>query len=164
MLFSNYDTPLRISNVAYSNGRPTGFGCLYPLFLKEYEILFCPSDPARDPTWQYGWGNWDTEDGEVQISYGFRGLHGLLKDPDLIAAVLADPTKAPPVTLALVDSHPKKVFAAEFYEPFLVPERVHHPRHINYIRCWGQVEQMNVIPSFGPTDEDFDAAIEILDL
>ncbi len=163
-LFSNLDTPLRISNVAWSNGRPTGFGCLYPLYLKEYDILYCPDDPVRDPKWQYGWQNWDTPDGEVQLSYGYRGLQGLIKDQALVQAILADPTKAPPVTLAIVDSHPKKVFAAEFYEPFFVPERVHHPRHINFVRCWGQVEQENVIPSFGPTDDDFDAALSHLDL
>jgi len=163
-LFSNLDTPLRISNVAYSNGRPTGFGCLYPLFLKEYQMLFCPDDPVRDPQWAFGWQNWGTEEGVVQISYGYRGLQGLLRDTGLIAAILADPTKAPPVTLALVDAHPKKVFAAEFYEPFLTPMRVHHPRHVNFLRCNGQCEQMNVMPSFGPTDEDFDTALEHLDL
>jgi len=162
-LFSNLGTPLRISNVVYSNGRPTGFGCLYPLFVKEYDIFFCPSDPVRGPEWVHGWGNWDTEDGEVQISYGYRGGQGFVKDSALVAAIALDPTKAPPITLATIDAHPKKVFAAEFYEPFLVPARVHHPLHINFIRCWGQVEQKNIIPSFGPNDEDFDLALELLE-
>ncbi|HPD14334.1 MAG TPA: type II secretion system protein [Planctomycetota bacterium] len=162
-LFSNLDTPLRISNVAYSNGRPTGFGCLYPLFVKEYVIFFCPSDPVRGPEWANGWDNWDTEDGEVQISYGYRGAQGFVKDPALLAAIALDPAKAPPVTLATIDAHPKKVFAAEFYEPFLVPARVNHPMHINLIRCWGQVEHKNVTPSFGPNPEDFDLALELLE-
>lgn len=151
VLFQNYDTPMRVSNVAYSQGRPTGLGCLYPLYLKEIDILFCPDDPVRDSKWEHGWDNWGTEDGEVQLSYGYRGGQGLLTDPSQM------------VTLATVDSHPKKVFAVEFYEPFLVPPRVHHPRHINLVRCWGQVEQMDVIPSFGPTDEDIEAALGLLD-
>jgi prepilin-type N-terminal cleavage/methylation domain-containing protein len=166
-LFSNLDTPLRISNVVYSKGRPTGFGCLYPAyieFIKEYQVFFCPDDPVRGPEWQFGRQNWGTDDGEVQISYGYRGLQGFVKDPAVVAAILADPTKAPPVSLALIDAHPKKVFAAEFYEPFLIPERIHHPRHINFLRCNGQTEQMNVLPSFGPTDEDFEVALEHLDL
>ncbi|MBM4032855.1 MAG: type II secretion system protein [Planctomycetes bacterium] len=163
-LFSNLDTPLRISNVVYSNGRPTGFGCMYPLFLKEYQILFCPSDPAREPDWEHGWQLWGTAQGEVQVSYGFRGLQGLIKDQALGDAIRADPTKAPAMTLATIDAHPKKIFAAEFYEPFLTPGRVHHPRHINFLRCNGQAEQMNVIPSFGPNEDDFDIALEHLDL
>jgi len=150
-LFGNYDTPLLMSNVVYSNGRPTGFGCMYPLFLKEYEILYCPNDPVRGPEWEYGWANWGTPDGEVQVSYGYRGAQGLLSNPDK------------PITLALVDSHPKKVFAAEFYQPYLVPPRVNHPRHINYLRCWGQVEQKNLVPSFGPDQEDFDIALTRLE-
>ena len=163
-LFSNLDTPLRISNVVYSKNRATGFGCLYPLFLKEYQILYCPGDPARDPEWDYGWANWGTDEGEVQISYGYRGLQGLIKNPALVQAILADPTRAPGINLSLIDAHPKKIFAAEFYEPFLSPERVNHPRHINFLRCNGQCEQQNTIPSFGPTDEEFDVALGYLDL
>jgi len=151
MFFSNLDTPTRISNVAYSNGRPTGLGCLYPMSLIEPRILYCPSDPVRSQEWTYGWANWGTPDGEVQISYGYRGGQGFFDDPNK------------PVTVALVDTHPQKVFIAEFYEPFTSPARVHHATHINFLRCNGQVEAMNLIPSFGPNDDDFIAALNLLD-
>jgi len=151
VLFPNLDTPLRISNVAYSNGRATGFGCLYPLFINEPKLFYCPSDPARNPEWDFGWQNWGTPTGEVQISYGYRGGQGIITDP------------ATRLAFGLFDKKPKRIFAAEFYEPFTAPVRVNHKRHINVLRCSGQVEQVNATPSFGPADTDFEAAVDLLD-
>jgi prepilin-type N-terminal cleavage/methylation domain-containing protein len=151
VLFANLDTPLRISNVAYSKGRPTGFGCLYPLFLKDARLLFCPSDPARDVRWYFGWQNWGTEKGEVQVSYGYRGGQGIVPDP---AKLLA---------FGLFDKAPKRMFAADYYEPFAMPPRIHHEGHVNLLRCSGQVDQVSLIPSFGPNPEDFDQAVAMLD-
>jgi prepilin-type N-terminal cleavage/methylation domain-containing protein len=151
VLFPNLDTPLRISNVAYSTGRPTGLGCMYPLFTKEPPLFFCPADPARSPDWQFGWQNWGTEDDEVQASYGYRGGQGIVDDPKKQLA------------FGLFDKRPKNAFITEFYEPFATPVRVNHPRHINVLRCSGQVEAVREVPSFGPADEDFVAALETLD-
>jgi len=147
----NLDTPLRISNVVYSNQRATGWGLLYPTFLATSATLFCPGDPARDLQWTYGWANWQSDTGEVQCSYGYRGGQNFVPD---------DKTA---LTLAALDSNPKKVFAADYYEPFATPIRIHHPNHINVLRCNGQVEQPHELVSFGPTDEDFQSALNILD-
>jgi len=151
VLFPNLDTPLRISNVAYSTARPTGLGCLYPLFLKEPGLLFCPADPARTLDWDFGWQHWGTPEGVVQLSYGYRGAQGLVDDP------------AKPLAFGLFDKRPKNTFITEFYEPFATPVRVNHPRHINVLRCSGQVDAVMETPSFGPNDEDFAAALETLD-
>jgi prepilin-type N-terminal cleavage/methylation domain-containing protein len=148
---ANLDTPLRISNVVYKNQRATGWGLLYPIFLNVPELLFCPSDPARHVGWTYGWRNWGTADGEVQCSYGYRGGQNLVPD------------EKTPVTLSVIDAYPHRVFGAEYYEPFASPARIHHPDHINFLRCNGQVEHSLEIVSFGPTDGDFQAALDTLD-
>ncbi|MFW6161422.1 MAG: type II secretion system protein [Planctomycetota bacterium] len=57
-VFTNRPTPLQISNVVYHSPTPTGWGELYPRYLGNYHVLFCPSDPGRSPTWEYGWSNW----------------------------------------------------------------------------------------------------------
>lgn len=150
-LFVNYFPPLRISNVAYKEGRPSGWGCLYPTYLPYYGVLFCPGDPVRDPAWAYGWENWGTPEGEVQCSYGYRGRHGFTTDPDL------------PLALGAVDGHPKKVFGVEYYEAFTAPARIHHTTHINLLRCNGQVEQSDLLVSFGPSPEEINAALGALD-
>jgi len=151
ILFSNLEDPLLISNVAYRDGQPTGLGCMYPLYLREPDILYCPADQVRDPKWERGWANWGTPTGIVELSYGYRGGHGIQDDPNK------------PIRLALIDAHPKKVFVIDYYEPFQDPPRVHHPRHINMMRGWGKVDQMNVEPSFGPNVEDLDAALALVD-
>jgi len=152
----NYFPPNRISNVLYKEQRPSGMGCLLPNYLEDYRnSLFCPDDPARDPDWEYGWLNWDTVDGEVQGSYGYRGSQGLVSDPDS------------PLNLAAVDTNAQKVFVTEFYEPFTSPiQRVNHLNHINVLRCNGSVQQVSQVTgyvSFGPNEEDFERALEALD-
>jgi prepilin-type N-terminal cleavage/methylation domain-containing protein len=152
VLFSNLANPLRISNVVFKDGQPTGWGCLFPKFVPDYHVFFCPSDPARDPKWQYGWDNWDTAKGEVQCSYGYRGGQGILTDPTT------------PMTLSELDRNHQKVFACDYYETFTDPPRIHHETHINVLRCNGQVEQINRVVTFGPKDpEDFQAALNVLD-
>jgi len=150
-LFVNHFPPLRISNIVYKEGRPTGWGCLFPAYLPHYGVLFCPADPARDPNWQYGWQNWGTAEGEVQCSYGYRGRHGFTTSPDS------------PLALGTVDGNPKKVFGAEYYEAFTSPARIHHTNHINLLRCNGQVEQSDLLVSFGPSEAEINAALAALD-
>jgi len=152
ILFVNIATPMRISNVVWKDKGPTGWGCLYPKYLPMYQTLFCPADPVRDAQWEYGWTNWETEKGEVQVSYGCRGRQGLV--PDAKTAV----------SLGTIESHPRKVFGCDYYETFTDPPRVHHGSHINLLRCNGMVESLNVIVSFGPKDpDDFQAALNALD-
>jgi hypothetical protein len=57
-LFTNRATPLQISNVLYHSPNTTGWGELFPRYLGNYHVFFCPSDPGRSPTWEYGWSNW----------------------------------------------------------------------------------------------------------
>jgi len=151
LVFVNTSTPLRISNVVYKDQGPTGWGCLYPKFVPNHRVLFCPADPVRAPEWRYGWANWDTEDGEVQCSYGFRGRQGLAPE--------AEST----LTIAELDNNPTKIIGCDFYERFTNPPRVHHETHINVLRCNGKVEQEGRIVSFGPDEEDFEAAVNGLD-
>ena len=150
-LFVNRKPPLRISNVIYKKRRPTGWGALYPIHLKNYHILFCPNDPGRGPAWEYGWSNWGSHNAEVQCSYGYRGRQGIVDDAD------------EPLRLGLIERSPRKVIGCDFYEPFFGPPRVHHRGHINILRCSGQVEQVDRIVSFGPTEQDFQAALDVLD-
>ena len=150
-LFVNYSTPLRISNVVYKEQRATGLGCLYPAYLPDYSVLFCTGDPVRGPEWFYGWDNWETEEGEVQCSYGYRGRQNLVADVNTA------------LTISELDSNPQKVAVVEFYETFTSPARVNHPNHINFLRCNGQVEQAGEIVSFGPNPEDFQHALDVLD-
>jgi len=153
VLFPNVFTPLRISNVVYKNKSATGLGCAYSKFLLEPRVLFCPSDPARDLKWQYGWQNWETETGEVQCSYGYRGGQGIV------------PEATTPITVSEIDRNHQKVFVCDYYETFTDPPRIHHENHINVLRCNGQVEQVNRIVSFGPKDpDDFQAALDVLDV
>jgi len=150
-LFANLETPLRVSNVVYASQRRTGWGCLYPEFLPDYNVLFCPADPARDPEWQFGWGNWGSAVDEVQCSYGYRDRQGIFQDPTIA------------LTLSEIDRNPLKVIGADYYEDFVIPARVHHPDHINLLRCNGQVEQVKVDVSFGPDPADFEQALQALD-
>jgi hypothetical protein len=151
-LFVNLATPLRISNVIWTNQRATGWGHLYPKYLRENETFYCPSDPVRGIEWaECGWRYWETEAGEVQCSYGWRGRQGLV----------ADATVA--LTLSQLERHPQKVVACDFYEPFTAPARVHHSAHINVLRGNGAVEQVGEVPSFGPDEADFLDALDALD-
>jgi len=147
----NHTTPLRISNTCYKDAQPTGWGCLYPQFMPDNNAFFCAGDPARDIEWEYGWQNWETEDGEVQCSYGYRGRQGLVDDAST------------PLALARVDGNPQKIIGCDYYETFTSPARIHHSGHINVLRCNGQVEQADEIVSFGPNDEDFIQAVNVLD-
>jgi competence protein ComGC len=104
-LFDNLSTPLRISNVIYTDLERTGWGILHPRYMEDYHIFFCPSDPGRNPEWQYGWSNWDTANGEVQCSYGYRGRQGITSDP------------GGAFSISLLDKRPGKVFGCDFYEP-----------------------------------------------
>ena len=151
MLFLNLSTPLQISNVVYKDQAVTGWGHLYPNFLPDYRVLFCPSDPVRDPIWTYGWDNWQMEEGEVRCSYGYRGRQGIMDDPEMA------------LPLSEVDARPQKVFGCDFYGGQTRPPATHHENHINLLRCNGQVEQLNVLPAFGPEPEDFQLALEALD-
>ena len=146
-LFANYDTPLRISNVIYKTQRRTGWGHLYPDYFVDNRILYCPEDPWTE----FGWRHWETEEGEVQCSYGWRGRQGLMDSAAL------------PLTLSEVDRNPQKAIGCDYYEPFASPARIHHDNHINVLRCNGSVEQVSVIPSFGPEPEDFQAALATID-
>jgi prepilin-type N-terminal cleavage/methylation domain-containing protein len=153
IVFNNVFTPLRISNIVYKDKQPTGWGCLYPKFLPDYRVLFCPNDPARDPDWEYGWRNWETETGEVQCSYGYRGGQNIL------------PEATTPITLSEIDRNRQKVLGCDYNETFTNPPRIHHENHTNILRCNGQVEQINRVVSFGPKDpEDFQAALDALDV
>ena len=151
VLFPNVLTPLRISNVIYTQQQPSAWGYLYPTFIADNRMFFCPGDPVRDVEWTYGWANWETEEGEVQCSYGYRGGQELVTDPTT------------QITLSVIEVHPRKVFAAEYYERFTTPARVNHPNHINVLRCNGQVEQSDAVVSFGPEDDDFVEALDLLD-
>ena len=151
-LFLNLETPLRISNVTYASQRATGWGHIYPRYLKERRIYFCPCDPVRSLEWdEHGWRHWETEEGEVQCSYGWRGRQGLVADESIA------------LTLAEIDSNPQRVLGCDYYETFTAPLRVHHKLHVNVLRCNGAVEQVREVPSFGPSDEDFEAALGLLD-
>jgi prepilin-type N-terminal cleavage/methylation domain-containing protein len=154
-LFSNHFPPLRISNIVYKNNQPTGLGYLFPKFLDEPEIFFCPDDPVRDMQWQYGWPHWGSADGEVQGSYGYRGRQGILDDPGT------------PLALSLVDRHPELTLVTDYYQPLDKAIRsFHHPGHINVLRCNGKVEQISQATgyvSFGPTDAEVDSALTFLD-
>ena len=151
-LFVNLATPLRISNVVYTNQRKTGWGHLYPHYLNDHRLFYCPDDPARDPQGEeYGWRHWETEGGEVQCSYGWRGRQGLV------------PSEATALTLSEVERNPQKALGCDYYEPFAAPPRVHHPHHINVLRCNGAVDQVSVTPSFGPDEDDFQLALAAID-
>lgn len=151
-LFTNFDTPLRISNVIYKNQRRTGWGCLYSYHRDEYGIYYCPEDPVRGPDWDaYGWQHWETEEGEVQSSYGWRGGQNLVDHEDTA------------LTLAALDSHPQKVIGCDYYEDFTPTARIHHDDHINVLRCNGSVQAVGLTPSFGPDPQDFQDALDALD-
>jgi prepilin-type N-terminal cleavage/methylation domain-containing protein len=150
-LFVNRAHPLRISNVIYKDRGSTGWGTLYPRYLEEYHVLFCPSDPGRGPAWEHGWSNWGEGLSEVQCSYGYRGRHGFARSPSTALCV------------ASIEHGPGKVLGCDYYEPFFAPPRVHHAGHINVLRCNGQVEQVEQVVSFGPRTSDFEAALDALD-
>lgn len=86
-LFTNRATPLQISNVVYHSPDTTGWGELYPRYVGNYHVLFCPSDPGRSPTWEYGWSNWfalpETEppDDPEPPDHPGRGHHRGWTDP-----------------------------------------------------------------------------------
>jgi len=152
-LFVNIASPLRISNAVYKNTQYSGWGHLYPKYLLDNRILYCPGDPVRDLEWaDFGWRHWETEEGEVQCSYGYRGRQG----------IVAEETTA--LTLSEIERNPQKIIGCDFYETFTAPVRVHHPSHINVLRCNGGVGQVNKIVSFGPEADDFQAALDALDL
>jgi prepilin-type N-terminal cleavage/methylation domain-containing protein len=154
-LFPNLFPALRMSNILYKDGRITGFGYAIPHYLEDFRrVLYCPDDPVRNPEWEFGWQNWEIENGEVQCSYGYRGGQG----------IVADPTT--PFTLSDVDRNPQKVFITEYYETFTTPRRINHLGHINVLRCNGSVDQVSQVPeyvSFGPNPADFEHALEVLD-
>lgn len=152
----NHFPEMRISNVLYKDQRVTGFGYAIPNYLDDYRrVVYCPDDPVRDPQWRYGWMNWNTEEGEVQCSYGYRGRQGLVSDP------------ATPLAMSIVETNAQKVFVVEYYEPFTSPiQRVHHKGHINVLRCNGSVDQLSQTTgyvSFGPDAQDFEDALATLD-
>ena len=152
-LFVNTTSPLRISNTIYKQAQYSGWGHLYPKYLRDNRIFYCPGDPIRDIEWaDYGWRHWETEDGEVRCSYGYRGRQGLVADP------------AVALTLSEIERNPQKIVGCDFYLPFAAPARVHHPSHTNVLRCNGSVVQVNRAIGFGPDDEDFQAALDALDL
>lgn len=157
ILYINRFPPLKMSNVTFTQNQVTGLGFLYawPPVLSDYNSFYCPSDPVRDPKWQYGWeDNWLTETGEVQCSYGYRGRQDFIDDADV------------DLTLGTIESHAQKVFIAEFYETHTLPKRIHHESHINILRCNGSVTQVGQVTgyvSFGPTDDDITTALHALD-
>jgi prepilin-type N-terminal cleavage/methylation domain-containing protein len=147
----NLATPLRISNVVYKSERITGWGMHHPRFLRDYHVLFCPSDPGRGPAWEYGWSNWGIAGGEVQCSYGYRGRHGICHSP------------LSSLTLSEVERAQGKVFGCDFYEPFFAPPRIHHKEHINVLRASGSVERVDKVVSFGPLPGGYGVALDALD-
>ena len=153
-LFPNLLPQLKISNVTFKEQTHTGLGYLYlkPEYLPDMRSYYCPADPVREPRWEYGWEkNWDVEGKEVQCSYGYRGRHGITDD------------ETAELTLAVLESNPKRMLVAEYYENL---KRIHHKGHINILRCNGQVvavDQSTAYVRFGPTDEDFDDALAVLD-
>jgi len=152
LLFVNNASPLQISNVIYKNQAPSGWGHLYPRYLKEHRLFYCPADPVRSVDWEtYGWHQWETEEGEVQCSYGWRGRQGLVAD------------EAVALSLSEVERNPQKVVGCDFYETHTPEWRVHHSKHINVLRCNGGVSQVDAIVGFGPEVEDSQAALDVLD-
>jgi len=151
LLFVNTAIPLQISNVIYTAKTITGFGFLYLNFLPDHRILFCPSDPIRDPQWEYGMENWLTDDGEVRVSYGYRGRQGFTDDPDAN------------LSLATLDSNPTKVIMCDFYGGGTAPPGHHHESHINVTRCSGQVEAVKALPRIGHDLATSQAALDLLD-
>jgi prepilin-type N-terminal cleavage/methylation domain-containing protein len=151
ILFLNLATPLQVSNLLYDGTRPTGWGHIFPKYVADERIFFCPCDPMRDPEWQYGWRNWESAGNEVRGSYGYRGRQGLV----VSAAV--------PLTLATLDRNPQKVVGCDFYGDVTAPPKTHHPSHINVLRCNGSVGRLNALPTFGPQPEHFVAALAVID-
>jgi len=151
MLPVNYFPPLRISNVVYQEGRSTGWGCLFPLFLADHNVLFCPSDQVRDEQWEFGWANWGTPAGRVECSYGYRGRQGLLYEPTV------------QLTLGVVDNNPQKVIGCDFNELAGATLRLNHESHINLLRCNGQVEREATTVSFAANDQACAQTLKALD-
>jgi len=150
-LFVNTAPPLRISNVIYRGHRVTGWGALFPGYLKNWHDFYCPSDQGRGPAWTYGWSNWGARAGEVQCSYGYRGRQGFVAQPNV------------GLTVSSLERHPRKVLGCDFHEPFFDPPRIHHDGHLNLVRCDGQVEQVNEDVRFGPGEGDIQIALDTLD-
>ena len=151
-LFVNHKTPLRISNVVWAGQRKTGWGLLYPNYLEDYRVFYCPADPIRDPEWDsYGWQHWQTEEGEVQVSYGWRGRQGLVDDASVA------------LTLSEVERNPQKAIGCDYYQDYAPFTGAHHKHHINVLRCNGGVEQVRETPSFGPEEENDVAALATID-
>ena len=88
---------------------------------------------------------------QVQCSYGYRGRQGIVSD---IHA---------PFTVTVTEGEPEKVLGCDYYEDFFDPPRIHHSGHINLLRFNGQVERVGTVVSFGPSADDFDAAVAALD-
>ena len=149
LVFVNTVIPLQISNVIYKDKTISGLGFLYSNFLPDYRTLFCPSDPVRDPEWTYGLDNWLTEEGEVRVSYGYRGRQGFTLDPDAN------------LNLGVLDKNPTKVLICDFYGGPTAPPKHHHEWHINVVRCSGAVEAIRELPRIG---HDLATAQEALDL
>lgn len=150
-LFHNTATPLLLSNLAYKDQSPSGWGFLYPHYVADHRVFFCPGDPVRDPAWAYGWGNWDSPDGEVQTSYGYRGRQGLVDDADT------------PLCLADVDYNPQKVLGCDYYGDETAPPNTHHATHINLLRCNGRVVAERQMPAFAADAEVLEEALRLLD-
>ncbi len=87
----------------------------------------------------------------MQGSYGYRGRHGYAH------------AASTGFVMGMVETRPGRVFGCDFYEPFFAPPRIHHKSHINVLRASGQVEQLDMLVSFGPTDADIQAALDALD-